>query len=392
MKTFEINSRLEGFSCLRCGRRYARDNGVVDLGVGCVSCLEEGFPANLRVDYSSDSGWQERRSSEGMKCYGAFLPYDDFHTLGEGMTPLVELTGQAEMMRVGSLWIKNEGQNPTGSHKDRMSVLAVARAASLGRDAVVASSSGNAGASLAAYAGAAGLRCAIISTREISTAWARAIKMAGADLNIKGGSLERWQTMQRMVEKENWYPVTNYLNPPVGSNLFGIQGYKTISYEIIEQSRGDIPTVIMVPTSRGDLLWGIWEGLADLKRYGVIEKLPRLVAIEPIPRLSKVLSGEDYRQLFEGESHEMPSIGGGTVTYQSVEALLETEGCAVEVSNDEAVEAQRELAQIGFYAELSSAASYAGLKELVRRGEIDRTDRVVLILTSHGYKDLPEDA
>jgi threonine synthase len=321
-----------------------------------------------------------------MGRYAAQLPYVDFPSLGEGLTPLIELPSLAQTLGIERLWAKNEGQNPTGSHKDRMSALVVARAASVGRTTVTAASSGNAGASLAAYAGAAGLRCVIVSTPKISSGWARAIELAGAELVFTDTSLERWQYLQQKVKDEGWYPATNYLDPPVGSSPFGVQGYKTIGYEIVEQCGDTPPTMVLVPTARGDLLWGIWQGLSELARDGLLDP-PGLVAVEPIPRLSRVLAGEDYRRPFSGDPHAMTSIGGATATYQSVVALSESKGCAIEVSTQEAEEAQQELARYGLYVELSSAASLAGLQTLVKRGKAEISERVLLVITSHGYKE-----
>ncbi len=384
MTGYRWNDRVQGLSCLRCGKRYSVDDEVVDLGVGCPSCLEQGYPASLGVDYDNEQGWRPQQSVTGMMRHAVQLPYINFPTLGEGATPLVELPLLAQSSGIERLWIKNEGQNPTGSHKDRMSVLAVVRAASLGRETVVASSSGNAGASLAAYASAANLRCVIISTAKISPVWERAIRMAGAELILTDTAAERWQLMQQKVEEEGWYPVTNYLNPPTGSNPFGVQGYKTVAYEIVEQCAGKMPTVVIVPTARGDLLWGIWQGFLE----SGCSDLPRLVAVEPFARLSRVLIGEDYRQSFTGEPHSMSSIGGTTVTYQSLVALRDSKGMAIAVSTSDAKEAQHSLARHGFYAELSSAAALAGVKTLVGDGQFSAADRVVLIVTSHGYKEM----
>ncbi len=385
MTGYQWNGRVQGLSCLRCGKRYSPSDAVVDLGVGCVACLEQGYPVSLRVDYERERNRLPQQSATGMMRYAAQLPYIDFPTLGEGTTPLVELPTLAESYGIDRLWIKNEGQNPTGSHKDRMSALAVARAASLGRETVVAASSGNAGASLAAYAGAANLRCVIISTAKINPVWKRAIRMAGAELILTETAKERWQIMRQKVEEEGWYPVTNYLNPPTGSNPFGVQGYKTVAYEIVEQCAGEMPTVVIVPTARGDLLWGIWQGFLE---SGCSER-PRLVAVEPFARLSRVLVGEDYRQSFAGEPHAMSSIGGATATYQSMVALRDSQGLAVEVSTPETEEAQQALARHGFYTELSAAAVLAGLQILLGDGQIAASDRVVLVVTSHGYKEMP---
>ena len=383
------NPFLESLGCIRCGALYDPGDPQVDRGLGCLTCLDQGYPASLALVYQRDQAWTVNPSALGMARYTAHLPYLDIPNLGEGGTPLVELPGLARTLGVGQLWVKNEGQNPTGSHKDRMSPLAVARAVSLGKDTVVAASSGNAGASLAAYASAAGMRCVIISTAKISSGWRRAIEAAGAELLLTDTPKARWVLMRERIENEGWYPVTNYLDPPVGSNPFGVDGYKSTGYEILEACGDETPTVILVPTSRGDLLWGLWQGFQDGVRFGLAGVVPRLVAVEPAPRLSMVLRDADYRQTFPEEPHAMVSIGGGTVTYQAMRALRNTEGCAVEVSMEEALRAQAELAGHGFFAELSAAASLAGLRVLIRRDEIKPPERVVLVITSHGYKDPP---
>ena len=253
---------------------------------------------------------------------------------------------------------------------------------------MIAASSGNAGASLAAYASAAGLGCAIIATPLLNPGWARAIELPGARLILADTPMDRWQILRNMAE-EGGYPVTNYLNPPVGSNPFGLQGYKTVGHEIAEQCQGVTPTMVLVPTARGDLLWGIWQGLVEAQQIGLLPAVPRRVAVEPLTRLSRVLAGQDYRCEFPSEPHAMSSIGGSTATYQSLAALRGSEGCAVTVSTSQARAAQRDLARRGLYAELSSAASLAGLRVLQEQGSIDASERVVLILTSHGYKDPP---
>jgi threonine synthase len=233
------------------------------------------------------------------------------------------------------------------------------------------------------------MRCVIISTGKISRGWRRAIEVAGAELLLTDTPKARWVLMKERIENEGWYPVTNYLDPPVGSNPFGVDGYKSTAYEILEACGAEPPTVILVPTSRGDLLWGLWQGFHDGVRFGLSGAVPRLVAVEPAPRLSMVLRDADYRQTFPEVPHAMVSIGGGTVTYQAMCALRNTRGSAVEVTMEEALRAQVLLAGHGFYAELSSAAALAGLRVLSREDGVKPRERVVLIITSHGYKDPP---
>nr|WP_285846012.1 pyridoxal-phosphate dependent enzyme [Metabacillus idriensis] len=320
--------------------------------------------------------------------YADRLPYRLFPTLGEGGTSVNNIKGLENELGIPELWIKNEGQNPTGSHKDRMSALIVARAASLNRSTVIAASSGNAGASLAAYAAAGGLKCKIVTTPQLSGTWEKAIRLSGAEIIKVSNSLERWEIVRQMVEEEGAYPATNYSSPPVGSNLFGVQGYVTIAFEIIEQMREKLPTAVIIPCTRGDLLWGVWEGFAEARRMGWIHSIPRLYAVEPFARISHVLKGRDYREKFEGDSRLMPSIGGETVTYQAIHAVKSSGGGAITVNNIEVEKAQDHLAKKGFFVEGSAAVTWPAVSKLIKSGEIDESDRVLLMLTSHGYKGI----
>lgn len=379
---YEWNRLVDQFTCLRCEHEYVPD----DYLTGCPDCLELGYPVSLQVMYDQNVPWKINTSARGMFRYVDRLPYRTFPTLGEGGTPIIELNGVENELGVPRVWIKNEGQNPTGSHKDRMSPLVVARAVSLNRSTVIAASSGNAGASLAAYAAAAGISCKIVTTPQIHDLWEKAIRITGAEMIKVSDSLERWEMVKRLVEEEDVYPATNYHVPPVGSNLFGVQGYVTVGLEIVEQMCNTLPTAIVVPCARGDLLWGIWAGFVEAKRMGWIDDLPRLYAVEPFPRLVQVLAGRDYREEFTGDSKLLPSIGGNTVTYQALQAIQSSGGAAIVVGNEETAMAQSSLARKGIFAEGSSAVTWSALSKLIQSRKINGNDRVLLIATSHGYK------
>lgn len=388
-RTYELNSALTGFECLKCHQPFALDDETIDRGTGCQKCLEGGFPASLVFTYEKQKSISDGSKSRMLR-FASFLPYREFPTIGEGDTPLIALTGLAEKIGVRNMWLKNEGQNPTGSHKDRMSGLAVARARALGKSTVIAASSGNAGASLAAYAAAGGLGCVIVSMSSISPMWEAAIEFHGAQLHTRQGQDDRWKYMQQMVNEKGMYPVTNFLKPPVSSNPFGIEGYKTIAYELVEELGNLAPLVILIPTCRGDLLAGMLYGFLDAKNCGLIDQLPRLVAVEPGARLELVLQGEDYREDFPVPSHHLSSIGGETVTFQSYNALKVSNGTAVGVGTRQSVLAQKALATAGLYVELSSASALAGAEVLASNNYFTPNDNVVLLGTSHGYKELPQ--
>lgn len=327
-------------------------------------------------------------TKRGMLRYAAWMPYLSWVSLGEGGTSCVSFPSLADEVGAASIFIKNEGQNPSGSHKDRMSCMAVTRALDIGASKIVAASSGNAGASLALYAAAAGLECRIVATPALSPIHRRAIAIAGAGIVEAPESLDRWQFVATMVKEQGWFPATNFLNPPVSSNHFGVDGLRTVAYEIFEEMGEDLADAVVVPTSRGDLIWGLQEGFRQLKAAGFTKTIPRLFAVEPFPRIGAVLAGEDVSGSFPGIT-ELTSIGGSTVTYQAVEAIGGTDGGAIAVSDAAVAYDQVRLARHGCHAELSSSAALTGLKALLQRGSISSTDSAVLIITANGYKDLP---
>ena len=142
------------------------------------------------------------RPGRGTRRFGDRLPFSSFPTLGEGDTPVARLHRLAEELGLDAVDIKLEGSNPTGSHKDRMTSQFVARALLRQAPVVAAASSGNAGASLAAYAAAAGIRCAIVTTPKMSPAWRRAIELTGAELHFVEDPLDRWRFIREKSATE----------------------------------------------------------------------------------------------------------------------------------------------------------------------------------------------
>ena len=360
----QCNPRLEALVCLRCEAEHPLD----EHDGGCPRCLRDGFPSNLAVRY---------RTAPDATAATVDLPYPGRLSLGEGGTPQLQLPGLAAAIGVGRLSLKLEWCNPTGSHKDRMSAQLVARASDRGYREMVGASSGNGGVSIAAYAARAGLASEIVATPELPPAYRAALHGYGAKVSYETDGLARWRRVAERVAA-GAYAATNYRLPAVGTDPFGVEGYKTIAAEIA--AAGEVPDLIVVPTSRGDLLSGLHLGFRELRRAAV-----RLVVAEPFPRLSRVLAGEDYRGVFEGKTTQF-SIAGSTVTYQAVHALRESRGTAVAVNDESAHAARRRLAASGLHAELSSAAALAALQALAADGKL-RERHALLVLTGSGFRD-----
>jgi threonine synthase len=355
------NPRLIGFVCLRCETPLP----IADYDGGCPRCARDGYPANLRAVYASGSG-----------AIGIALPYPSAVSLGEGATPLVEVPQLAAAVRVGRLSLKLEWCNPTGSHKDRMSAQLLARVSDRGADRVVAASSGNAGVSIAAYAARYGLAAEIVATAGLPGLYRRAIAAHGAALTTVTDSHDRWTHLARRVA-EGAFAATNYHLPAIGTNPFGIEGYKMITAEI---ATAGLPDLVVAPSARGDLLSGLCLGFAEAG-----QGIPALIASEPYPRLARVMAGEDYRGSFEGKTAQF-SIAGTTVTYQSLHALRRSGGRAVAVDDEAARRAGAMLAQAGFHAELSAASTLAALAAMAVDGTLAGR-HAVLILTGSGFRN-----
>ena len=368
----QVNRRIAGMNCIRCDARFC----ISDYFEGCPRCRSQGFPASLAFHYAE--------LPRTLRNLGQWQVYPEHITLGEGWTPLVDVPTQTLDVDVAHLSIKDEGANPTGSHKDRMSRFIVQRACEIGADTVSAASSGNAGVSLAAYAHRAGLKCVVVTTRDINAHWRDAIASHEAQLVFAENVQQRWSILAQCVRAGEWYPATNFTTPAVGSNPYGVDGYRSIAFEIFLQ-KGPIPyTDIIVPTSRADLLWGLVRGFEDLKNAGFMPTLPRVHAVEPFSRITSVLAGADYRLEFDGVS-TLTSIGGSTVTYQALAALTSTGGTVAIANQDQAYRDQKRLASVGLNFEVSSAAALSALRALRHSEAISANASVVLIGTARGF-------
>lgn len=381
-----------GFTCIRCGASYP---ATVEIDSrGCPACLNTA-PANLKPLYARDADLASITANKPRSLwrYAHAMPCaaEDAVSLGEGQTPLIEATRIGELLGVANLTIKDEGRNPTWSHKDRFSTVAVSVARAQGARVVATASSGNAGASLAAYAARAGLDCVVTTFAGAAGAMLAQIRKYGATVLPLVNKMDRWTMLDEAATRYGWFIASPYHAPVVGSHALGIEGYKTIAYEIVEQSGGVVPDWCILPVCYGDALAGVWMGFQELFEQRVIARLPKMVAAEVHGSLARALAAgvdrlEEHNMAFESLA---VSIGAPRSTYQALKALRESSGCAVPVTNDGLVAMQERLASSeGIFAELASVTPLVAVAQLCRDGIIARDDRVVAIATASGLKDL----
>lgn len=377
---------------LRCPRCSGQVTEADAFG-GCPSCVAEGVAANVHPVYDLDTevAWDD--GAPGLFRYRSLLPLADSTTpvsLGEGATPLLAVPRLGEQLGAQRLFIKDESQNPTWSYKDRLAAVAVTKACELGADAVVVATTGNHGAAAAAYAAAAGLRCVALTLASVPTTMKVLMQAYGAQVVALQSAPARWQLMAHAVAARRWVPLSGFRNPPVGSNPFGIDGYKTIAYELVSQL-GAAPDAVVVPTAYADGLSGIHRGFEDLLAMGRIARTPRMVAAEPFGPYARTLEeGGDASQRVRVTPTVAFSTATPIATYQGIHALRASDGLAAAVGSDGTIlAAQLQAARAaGLYMEAATAVGLPVIADLIARGALRATDTIVLVDTSSGLKDV----
>lgn len=352
--------------------------------------------ANLEVRHApaARSRWDFRAALErpaGVWRYRQMLAVSSERavSLGEGGTPLVRLDRVARDCGVRDLFVKDESRNPTHSFKDRLSTVAVTHALERGIDTVATASSGNAGASLAAYAARAGLRCVVVAAEGAAGPMLTQIRKLGAELVLLPRKEERWPFLCRGVDAEGWLATSPRAAPVVGSVPIGVEGYKTIAYEIAADL-GRAPDWVVLPVCYGDALAAVARGFADLLEAKVIDRMPRLVAAEAHGSLAAALrEGRDAVGAAAVETESLAkSVGAVQSTYQALEALRSSNGVAVRIGNEGLIAAQESLARMeGLFLELASVMPLVAVGRLVAAGTIDASQSVVCLGTAAGWKD-----
>ena len=319
-----------------------------------------------------------------MERYGRFLPIDDATpplTLGEGFTPLVRAGRLGAALGLSDLHLKVEGQNPTGSFKDRGMVLAVAKAAEAGARAIVCASTGNTSASAAAYGAAAGLEVIVVLPKgQIAVGKLLQALVAGARVVAIDGNFDQALGIVRALAEQDDHPVTlvNSVNP------FRLEGQKTAAFEICDDL-GRAPDVLAIPVGNAGNISAYWAGFQEYAAAGIVGSTPRMWGFQAAGAAPIVL----------GHRIERPEtiatairIGDPASWTKAVDARDASGGRISAVSDDEIMAAYRALARYeGIFCEPASAASVAGVMKAVDAGELDPNDTVVCVLTGHGLKD-----
>lgn len=388
-------SEFIGYRCSLCQTEYAPSQVT-------YTCPKDGGNLDVVLDYANIKQRYEinditTRTEGSLWRYLPLLPVTDPGGEGTpiraaGWTPVYKVDRLAKSMGLRTLWIKDEGRNPTASYKDRASAVVVARALELGAEVTVTASTGNAGAALAGMAAAVGHKAVIFAPKTAPQAKIAQLLVFGAQVILVDGNYDSAFDLTIQASQEfGWYCRNTGYNP------FTVEGKKTGAFEIWEkllQSMDEdmTPLNVFVSVGDGNIISGLHKGFKDLATLGWLKCMPRIFGIQS-EKSAAVANAffagtEDIvpveaTTIADSISVDLPRDG-----VRAVRAARETGGQYLTVPDEEIIQSIGEIGRSGIFAEPAGAAAYAGLKKALRERIIGAEDPVLVINTGSGLKDV----
>ncbi len=384
--------------CVLCGAAYAAN----EVAYVCPHHGNDGI-LDVRYDYEELRRRVRRQTLAGDQTaslwrYRELLPLDPQYLrdalAGEtplndvGWTPLFRAHRLADLLGLRHLHLKDDTRQPTASFKDRASALAVIKAREAGAAVITTASSGNAAAALAGMAACVGMPSVIFVPASAPPAKVAQLLIFGATVFLVEGMYD--QAFDLCIEASHefgWYCRNTAYNP------YMTEGKKTVSFEIAEQLGWQVPDCIFVPVGDGCIIGGLHKGFRDLLGLGWIKRMPRLIGVQAEGAAALVhawQSGTD--EVAPVEAHTLAdsiSVGLPRDRVKALRAVRETGGIFLAVRDDEILAAMRVLArESGIFAEPAGATGLAGLQKALRDGLVDPEERVVVLITGNGLKDV----
>lgn len=378
---------LTGLHCILCGRTYAQ--GEVEYT--CTRCGDGGI---LDVDWDYDEITQTWMPTDELSIwrYMELLPVEPSWPRPRvvvGWTPVYEVERLAAELGIRSLRVKDDGRMPTASFKDRASAVGATRAVGLGARAIACASTGNAACSLAGMAADLGVPAVIFVPASAPEAKVAQLAIYGATvLLVEGTYADAYDLCQRSVAA---FPDLYNRNCVV--NPYLVEGKKTCGLEIAEQTAGRVPDVVAVSVGDGCTIAGIWKGLSEMKRIGVIDLLPRLLGVQAEgarPIVDAFERGDE--RILPCEAHTVAdsiSVSHPRNAVKALRAVRASGGAMVAVPDEAILDMVPALARCsGVFAEPTAAAALAGVRAARERGLVTASDEVLAVVTGNGLKDV----
>ncbi|MBI3652338.1 MAG: threonine synthase [Acidobacteria bacterium] len=381
-------SNAIGFQCVECARRFT----VAEIEYVCTQC---GGNLDVLYDYEKmatqfDKARLAADRNFTMWRYRALLPMEDSSPvppLTVGWTPIYDCPALAAHFNLKQLFIKDDGRNPTASFKDRPSALAVVKAQEVGAQVITTASSGNAGCALAGMCASVGMPAVVFVPASAPAAKIAQLQIYGARVVLVEGSYdEAYDLCLQAARTYGWYQRSTGVNP------FMTEGKKTAALEISEQLHWQVPDKIFVSVGDGCIIGGLWKGFCDLEKLGMIERLPQLIGVqsEKASALVDAINGDGVvRESAAATLADSINVGRPRDATKALRAMRESQGGGVTVSDEAIIESIGKLAcATGVFVEPAAAAAFAGFAKWCEAGQIKADERVLLMLTGNGLKDI----
>lgn len=379
----------EKFYTLRC----ISCNSEFDEKESCTTCLKCGDPLDVVYDYDY---LKQRLNVYSLKSspvsalkYLTFYPIinlDKIITLNEGGTPLHHCRNLTKRFKIKNLFIKNEGANPTGVFKDRGTLVEVTKALEMGAKAVCLASTGNMAASVAAYCSVAKIPCYVLVPEGTPIGkLAQTLSYGARIIQVRGTYSDCAVLAEKMAHKHKFYLAGDY--------VFRLEGQKSQAYEIAEQLGWKSPDYLVCPVGCGTNLSAIWKGFVELKKMGLVETLPHLIAVQPYGCNVVTRAFNNHKKNFtpmEKPSTICSAVAAGNPLdgKKVLKALYESKGRAVELNDEEVLEMEQLIAkEEAIFVEPSGALSMAAVKKLSDKKFFKPGETVVCVATGNGLKD-----
>jgi threonine synthase len=380
--------RVLGYRCIACGRT----SDTKETHYQCTHC---GGNLQVLYDYKKIAGEISKAKLLRNRDYSIFryaplLPVRERGPrlpLQVGWTPLLSADILGGKYGLSHLYVKDDGRNPSASAKDRASAVVLAHALETGQKLITCASTGNAASSIACLAAPLGIQTVLFVPASAPRAKIAQLLVFGAKVIAVEGSYDQAYDLSRAATGEyGWYSRNTGFNP------YTREGKKTVSYEICEQLGWESPQAVFVPVGDGNMLSGVWKGFRDLYEVGLIRSLPRLLACQAYGSnaVKRALdSGGRFtpvsgKTIADSISVQMPRDG-----LAALKAIQESKGGAICVEDDDIIEAIPELArETGVFAEPAGAVPLAALKKAVAEGTVGNDERIVLLVSGNGLKDI----
>jgi threonine synthase len=383
-------SYVKYLKCIVCGSTFREEDTILT----CPLCGDKGI-LDVIYDYDKISKVTDRESIEknkeiSMWRYMPFLPVEPHSIkpfLRVGWTPLYKAQSLAAEIGVKTLFVKDEGVNPTASMKDRASAIATTRAYAAGKRIVACASTGNAASSLAGSAASIGLRSCIFVPRRAPRGKLMQLLIYGATVvSVEGSYHDAFSLSAEAINKWGWYNRNAAINP------FLLEGKKTVSFEICEQLNWEVPDWVVVAVGDGCTIGGVYKGFHDFHSAGLIPCIPKILGVQAVgcqPLVKAFFANKPFEPAEENTIADSIAVGVPRNPVKALNAVKLSHGTMVAVSDEDILQAMPLLGRTtGVFTEPAGAASLAGLKAALRKGYIDPGESIVVISTGNGLKDI----